>query len=341
MSVVTRRIFHISAASATLLNTQLCVEDSDDPDLGFRMWCGRDDVGIGPQTGTVAKFLAKDKAARVTQLEATSRVLVPSGADITASSITLTPTGTLDAIAGSAISLFSGGLYKASIVLHPSGNGQIRFADGRMVSNWTQDYCTLSDSDSETDQYKTDFGEVSIFAALHACISAASASAPATQVVYGTGSGITSSANMTFASDVLTLAGRFNVDKVSWGSPTTLSISSNTISPNFFTGKNIQVATITSGTGDIDNLGTLIAPAGTTAKNILIVCVNTDTSNHTIGGGTGWGNIEWEKNTNPSFATGLTVDSNGGAVVLELEYHYFGGSNQWLGKIWEYAGAPV
>lgn len=57
--LVERRIFHIVAAPTTYQNKQIGFDGSVDADLGFKMFCGRDDVGA------ITKMLAKDKPARV------------------------------------------------------------------------------------------------------------------------------------------------------------------------------------------------------------------------------------------------------------------------------------
>jgi hypothetical protein len=368
MSVVTRRIYHISAASTTLLNTQMGVEDSDDSDLGFRMWCGRDDVGIGPKTGTITKFLAKDQKARVTDLEATNRVLVTSGADVTASAASFTPSGDFDVeTPGGTISLYSGSttvtadgeinieahrngpattasvnLISNSLVTVDAGSvfsvevgatgyfsishdgisPDIKFADYNIVNNWTQQYVGLCDDGAEALQYQSDFGEVSIFAALHACLSGGGASATDTEIVYGTGSGITSSANMTFASDVLDLAGRLNVENISYGTETTATFASNTITANFSTGKDMQEVEIDANATTLS----LTAPAGGSAKDMTLR-IRADGA-VTIGT---WGNVWWDTN-GTNLATSTLAIASGDYVVIKLMYD----GSQWYGWIHEF-----
>lgn len=60
--IVKRRIYHINDQVANIQETQLCFELLEDPDLGFRMWCGKDDEG------TVTKWLAKGENALVDEL---------------------------------------------------------------------------------------------------------------------------------------------------------------------------------------------------------------------------------------------------------------------------------
>jgi hypothetical protein len=245
MSVVTRRIYHISAASTTLLNTQMGVEDSADGDLGFRMWCGRDDVGIGPQTGTITKFLAKDRNARVISLTATSRVLVTSGADITASAAAFTPSGDFDVTAGGDVDIDATGDVEIDCVtatitattnvlldvssvfrVDVGGTGLLRIAhdgitpdiifnDYHINQNFTQHYCALCNGGAEAIQYVSDFGEVSIFAALHACLTGG-VSEPDKQIVWGTGPTVDSSAHFTFDDDYDQLRLINNHNETNW-----------------------------------------------------------------------------------------------------------------------------
>jgi hypothetical protein len=129
MSVDTKRIFHIeldpadlSDESIGLNNTQLCVENDVDPVTGFRMWVGRDGEGGGPRTGNITKWLALDKAARVTSLEATTGLSVTSGSTITATQVAL------------------------------ACAGEIRFTDEHTNgagSNWSTSYMPFSESDYE------------------------------------------------------------------------------------------------------------------------------------------------------------------------------------------------
>lgn len=59
---IDHRIWHIAADPSTLNATQLCVDDTPDSDLGFPMWCGKDEAGA------ITKWLAKDRKARVSLL---------------------------------------------------------------------------------------------------------------------------------------------------------------------------------------------------------------------------------------------------------------------------------
>lgn len=116
MSVETKRIFHINDEATELNNLQLCVEDVVDPITGFKMWAGRDG------DGNITKWLALDKAARVTSLEATTGLSVTSGSTITASQVAL------------------------------ACAGEIRFTDEHTNgagSNWSTAYMPFSESDYE------------------------------------------------------------------------------------------------------------------------------------------------------------------------------------------------
>jgi hypothetical protein len=57
MPIVERRIFHINDLVENIDNSQFCFEPLEDPDLGFRMWCGKNDEG------DITKWLAKDYPA--------------------------------------------------------------------------------------------------------------------------------------------------------------------------------------------------------------------------------------------------------------------------------------
>jgi hypothetical protein len=58
------------AALSSLLTKQIGVQSGTDADLSFRMWGGKD------ASGDVVQFLAKDKPARVTEMEATGDYVV-------------------------------------------------------------------------------------------------------------------------------------------------------------------------------------------------------------------------------------------------------------------------
>lgn len=116
MSVETKRIFHINDEATELNNLQLCVEDVVDPTTGFKMWSGKDG------DGNITKWLALDKAARVTSLEATTGLSVTSGSTITATQVAL------------------------------ACAGEIRFTDEHTNgagSNWSTAYMPFSEADAE------------------------------------------------------------------------------------------------------------------------------------------------------------------------------------------------
>jgi hypothetical protein len=60
--VVDRRIFEAVASPSTYQNKQTGFDGSNDSDLGFKMFCGKDDAG------EITKMLAKDKPARISEL---------------------------------------------------------------------------------------------------------------------------------------------------------------------------------------------------------------------------------------------------------------------------------
>lgn len=65
MALVNKRIFRISDAISAVNPQQIAVEPTPDSDLGFKMYGGKDDLGV------VTKWLAKDQAARITVLQLT------------------------------------------------------------------------------------------------------------------------------------------------------------------------------------------------------------------------------------------------------------------------------
>lgn len=329
MSVETKRIFHINAAATTLNNIQLCIEDTNDSDLGFQMWCGKDDAGV------ITKWLAKDQAARVTQLEATSRVLVTSGADITSSAASFTPSGNFSVDATSQILMEAGGTNtmkagteSAELVLYPSSNGEIRFIDDRMRDAWTQKHVAHSDSLLETDTYKTDFGEVSLFEALHQCKAGGSVSEPDEQIVWGTGTGVDSDSNLTWddGNQVLDITGKLTLENLAHGTETTATFASNTITANFSTGKDMQEVEINAHATTL----ALTAPTGGAAKDMTLK-ISTDGGPFNLGSGGDWADVWWDTNgTNLAVAT-LAIPA-GDRVVLKFMYD----GGQWFGWIHEF-----
>ena len=65
MALVNKRIFRISDDISAINPQQIAVEPTPDPDLGFKMYGGKDDSGV------VTKWLAKDRSARLTDLQLT------------------------------------------------------------------------------------------------------------------------------------------------------------------------------------------------------------------------------------------------------------------------------
>jgi hypothetical protein len=82
---------------------------------------------------------------------------------------------------------------KASIVLYPTADGDIRFTGNYIITNWTTPYILLGDGSAQWATFESEFGQVSIINALHQLYGASGGvSEPAGQIVYGTGSGVDS-----------------------------------------------------------------------------------------------------------------------------------------------------
>lgn len=114
----------------------------------------------------------------------------------------------------------------------------------------------------------------------------------------------------------------FGLQNAAWGTPTTPGFTSNTLTVNFSTGKDLQLREVSA---DVDNLS-ITAPANGSAKGLLVKVVNTDTSSHTIGGGTGWSGLDWpDDGTDLSsetitLAAGAGGGAHGGYVLLLFVY---------------------
>lgn len=94
--------------------------------------------------------------------------------------------------------------YYASFKLYPTGGSaaDIRFSDYYIYNNWIYQYIGLSDGSAESLQYTLDFGQVSIFNALHQLYtSSGSVSRPDKEIVWGTGPGVSSNAHFSFDDD--------------------------------------------------------------------------------------------------------------------------------------------
>lgn len=130
--LVDRRIFEIVANPNTFQDKQTGFDASDDSDLGFQMFCGKDDHGH------VIKMLAKEKPALVQSL------------DIVNDDFYWNFTDTDDV-----------GTLSASNTV--SGLGRIEFSDD-LLSGTIK--ARFADTASEATDFVTDFGDVSLFAAM-------------------------------------------------------------------------------------------------------------------------------------------------------------------------------
>ena len=77
MATENKKILHIESDISAIDDKQLAYEPTNDADLGFQMWGGKDGGS------NVTKWLAKDKNARVLNLEATGNLTVGGNATIT------------------------------------------------------------------------------------------------------------------------------------------------------------------------------------------------------------------------------------------------------------------
>lgn len=213
----------------------------------------------------------------------------------------------------------------------------IRFSDGnRAGSSWGSAYMNFSTGTEWSDIETMAGSECTLLGAILAA-SSGGASLPDTEIAFGTGSGLSSSSNFTFASNLVTLNGKFVVNNVARGTATSATITSNTLTVNVNTGKDVQYANVTSGTGNVNNLA-LTAPTGGVANGIVIEIANSDTSPHTVGGGgTGWDSVEWERYGKNPGVDSIELEASGGACLLMLFYN----GSQWRGSIAEFQGPGV
>ena len=130
--VVDRRIFEIVANPNTFQDKQTGFDASDDGDLGFQMFCGKDDHGH------IIKMLAKEKPALVQSLEIVNDDFSWNFSDVDNVG-TLTASNTV------------------------SGLGRIEFSDD-LLSGTIK--ARFADTAAEATDFVTDFGDVSMFSAL-------------------------------------------------------------------------------------------------------------------------------------------------------------------------------
>jgi hypothetical protein len=212
-----------------------------------------------------------------------------------------------------------------SFRLYPTGGSgaDVRFSDYYIFNNWTNQYIALSDDSTESAQYTTDFGQVSIFEALHQCLSGGgSVSEPDTQIVWGTGTGVDSDSYLTYedSAHVLSINGRLNLNNASWGTIGSASFATDTITVNYSTGKDIQEVTITADADDLD----ITAPAGGACKGLVLYIYNSDSSSHTIGGAGNWSDVKWDTSGPDLASETVTIDGTstfiGSHAILTLIY---------------------
>ncbi|MCW8966757.1 MAG: hypothetical protein OQK82_08755 [Candidatus Pacearchaeota archaeon] len=208
------------------------------------------------------------------------------------------------------------------------GTPDIIFGDYNIGTTWTQGYVVLCETTGEALQYQTDFGEVSIFDALHQCLGGGGISEPDEQILWGTGTTVDSDNYLTYedSAHVLTINGRFNVNNISWGTETTATFASNTITANFSTGKDMQEVEIDAHATTL----ALTAPAGGAAKDMTLT-ISTDGGPFNLGSGGDWANVWWDTNGTNLAVTTLAIPA-GDRVVLKLMYN----GSQWFGWIHEF-----
>ena len=165
---------------------------------------------------------------------------------------------------------------KAKITLYPTSNGEIRFSSAWIYANVTNTYIPFSESSSEESDWTTNFGEVSILNAMNQ-LSDGLVSEPANQVVYGTGTGVDSDANLVWSSSLLDVTGKIRAKNFAWGTRTSASFASNTITANFSTGKDVQSVEINDDCTDLN----FTAPDNGDAKGLQIRI--TSTGDHDVG----------------------------------------------------------
>jgi hypothetical protein len=131
--IVDRRIFEIVANPNTFQDKQTGFDEDDDVDLGFQMFCGKDD------NGHVTKMLAKEKPALVQSLDIVNEDFSWNFSDV-------------DNVGTIAVSNTVTGL------------GRIEFSDDLLSGTIKARFADTSD---EATDFVTDFGDVSMFAAMN------------------------------------------------------------------------------------------------------------------------------------------------------------------------------
>jgi hypothetical protein len=176
--VIDKRIFEIVASPSTYQNKQTGFDGSNDSDLGFKMFCGRDDVGV------ITKMLAKDKPARVQSF----RIL---NGQFSWNFNEVGDVGTLS-VANSVTSL-----------------GKLEFNDDLLTAGGIK--ARFADDASEASDFLSDFGNVSLMSAISWLYdNSALAGLAAEQVLFGNrgGSGtLEQSSAFTFNSNSQLLIG--------------------------------------------------------------------------------------------------------------------------------------
>jgi len=116
--------------------------------------------------------------------------------------------GTLTFTAASNAFVDAGSVFRVDVgakclfrIQHDGINPDIIFSDNYIYDNWTQQFVSLLDDGSEALQYVSDFGEVSIFNALHQCTGGGSISRPDKEVIWGTTAAYSSEPNFTYDDD--------------------------------------------------------------------------------------------------------------------------------------------
>lgn len=143
------------------------------------------------------------------------------------------------------------------------------------------------------------------------------------------GIGITPT-NISISNCNLSIGGNkiYGINNAAYGTATSASFATNTLTLNFNTGKDFQIVSVAD---DVDNLS-LTAPANGVAKGLLIKIINSDSSTHTVGGGTGWSGVDWPLSGTDLDADTITLEASGGYVLILFCYD----GSSWSGSTIEY-----
>lgn len=222
---------------------------------------------------------------------------------------------------------------KASLVLYPSTNGEIRFSSNYIYTNWTNKYITLSDSAAEETTYTSNFGQISIFAALNYLYSSG-----------GGGGGVTLDGAYDFGGSG---AGRIitaDSGAISISVPNSSGNSALSITQNDTTNNPISLLIDNSGTGNpitLDGSGTLSIYA-TDNLGVISAAELHFTDVHTEGGGStwGWSYMPFSEDDNEwSIARALLGDSEGSLLALIAAAAAYGSGG--LDEAYDFGGAGV